>query len=251
MSTGKTSNEYVSFLKAFSTSSDSNDSELNPPSFQSSPHTDYAKSTLVSYKEDEDDDVDELNQANHRMMATNFDYNEFDGEGDENDVVEIDSFDSNDKEYYFDEAQKTSQPAGRLDFRSQHLQQDLNDSSGIDEDIYNSRVAASSKKMSTHQFNDSDSSEDESSMQLSYMNNTGGKYTVNNIHSLRERQRRLRLKTLLMKLKIQLFECESDSKYELDNTISQMKLDEYCNTRNFNKKSLKSKQNILQEVNYF
>jgi len=76
-------------------------------------------------------------------------------------------------------------------------------------------------------------------------NNNSSKPIVNNIHSIRERQRRFRLKKLLVKLKIVLYECGSNCKYDLENKESKSKLDEYFNQKNF---KMKSKQNILQEV---
>jgi len=117
------------------------------------------------------------------------------------------------------------------------------------------------RKKSKNSMDDDDASSDESSSNeyedefekkiakklLGSINNSN-KPIVNNIHSIRERQRRFRLKKLLIKLKIVLYECESNCKYDLENSESKLKLEEYFNQKNF---KMKSKQNILQEVNFF
>ena len=69
--------------------------------------------------------------------------------------------------------------------------------------------------------------------------------TSNSIHCIRERQRRLRLKKLLIKLKISLYEeAGSLEKYDFDESL--IKIDDYFGKKN--SKTMRSKQNILQEV---
>ena len=157
-------------------------------------------------------------------------------------MIEIDSEPSNDNEYSIENSNNIQKRTfeefiGELKFTGE-----LNDYCLFDDEYNIER-----KKYKQSIENDSDSSD--SSLPVVTFSSKGlEKSTINNIHSIRERQRRLKLKNLLMKLKIQLFECESETKYDLDNSVSQKELEDYCNTRNFNKKSLKSKQNILQEV---
>ncbi len=201
--------------KNFSSSPDSNESVYSsstPLPFENS-----GQQALVAYKEDSDDD--EYTDEYFRELESIQKFND-------EDVIEIDSFDTN--EVY---------------------------NQRISEYSLNSSINDGGKKVSKSPVNfemDNDSDSSDSSLpNISFSSKGMEKSTINNIHSIRERQRRLKLKNLLMKLKIQLFECESDSKYLLDDSVSQRKLDEYCNTRNFNKKSLKSKQNILQEVKIF
>lgn len=210
--------------KNFSSSPDSNESlysSSTPLPFEANR---YEKSTLIQYREDSDDNqcVEENNNNNSYYQLHTVHQDE---EGD-NDVIEIDSFDNitNHKRNY-----------NPSDFYAVETNADGSESYWNHKD--------------TTDIRDSDDSDDDDSYGRITMRTKGmEKSTVNNIHSIRERQRRLKLKNLLMKLKIQLFEAESDSKYDLDSSESQIRLDEYCNTRNFKKTSLKSKQNILQEV---
>lgn len=112
----------------------------------------------------------------------------------------------------------------------------------------------SKKRRNKSSIEDSDSSFDDDfednfekkiAKKLLNSSSSSNKPIVNNIHSIRERQRRFRLKKLLIKLKIVLYECESNCKYDLESVESKLKLDEYFNQKNF---KMKSKQNILQEV---
>lgn len=205
--------------KNFSSSPDSNESLYSSSTPLPFENNRYEKSTLIQYREDSDDNeyAEENNfyqlHGHHSRSSNNNNKEEEDGE--DNDVIEIESFDSTNKQ----------------------------DCYNVDDDYW--RLEISNKDTDIR---DSDDSDDESLGRVTFSTKGMERSTVNNIHSIRERQRRLKLKNLLMKLKIQLFEAESDSKYDLDNSESQIRLDEYCNTRNFKKTSLKSKQNILQEV---
>lgn len=228
---------YQNIPKNFSSSPDSNESLYSTSNLLPNEQSYYDhKSAFVTYKEDSDEDCFDTNCSTYKFD----DFNEHDLEPIDNDVIEIDSEPSNDNEHnnQMDSLLKRSfdefQPSG-----------DLNEYY-----LYDNEYNLATKKYKQSTENDSDSS-DSSLPVITFSSKGLEKSTINNIHSIRERQRRLKLKTLLMKLKIQLFECESQTKYDLDNSVSQKKLDEYCNTRNFNKKSLKSKQNILQEVSYF
>lgn len=203
--------------KNFSSSPDSNESLYSSSTPLPFENNRYEKSTLIQYREDSDDNeyAEENNfyqlHGHHSRVSNN---REEDGE--DNDVIEIESFDSTNKQDCYD----------------------------VDGENY-WRDETSNKDNDVH---DSDDSDDDSFGRMTFSRKGMEKSAVNNIHSIRERQRRLKLKNLLMKLKIQLFEAESDSKYDLDSSESQIRLDEYCNTRNFKKTSLKSKQNILQEA---
>lgn len=184
----------------------------------------YEKSTLIQYREDSDDNeyVEENNNNNNNYYQLHTGHQD---DEDDNDVIEIDSFDN---------------------ITNHQRDYNLSDCYAVETNVDGSESYWNHKD--TTDIRDSDDSDEDSYGRITMRTKGMEKSTVNNIHSIRERQRRLKLKNLLMKLKIQLFEAESDSKYDLDSSESQIRLDEYCNTRNFKKTSLKSKQNILQEV---
>ena len=211
--------QHKNVFKNFSSSPDSNESVYS--SSTPLPFENASQQALVTYKEDSDEDDDEYNDEYFRELES---IQKFNAE----EMIEIDSYDTD--EVY-----------------DQRLSEYSFNNSGNNDN--NSKKFCKSPA-NFYMGNDSDSS-DCSLPNISFSSKGMEKSTINNIHSIRERQRRLKLKNLLMKLKIQLFEVESDSTYLLDDSVSQRKLDEYCNTRNFNKKgisNLKSKQNILQEV---
>ncbi len=217
--------------KNFSSSPDSNESiysSSTPLPFEAN----YEKSTLIKYREDSDDNDFPEDNIFYQELPKRFNNNddkdedEDDAYNDEEDVIEIDSFDSSCKQEYkvgMGSHFHDKSPRENASFWNHDGKEKLCDSDDSDDDDSLPAMVFSTRGME--------------------------KATCNNIHSIRERQRRLKLKNLLMKLKIQLFEAESDSTYDLDNSESQIQLDEYCNNRNFKKATLKSKQNILQEVN--
>ncbi len=154
--------------KNFSSSPDSNESVYS--SSTPLPFENASQQALVAYKEDSDED--EYNDEYFRELESIQKFND-------EDVVEIDSFDTNEvynqriSEYSFNSASNNKN----------NLESPANFDIG----------------------NDSDSS-DSSLPNITFSSKGMEKSTINNIHSIRERQRRLKLKNLLMKLKIQLFE---------------------------------------------